>query len=189
MKKRVGILGGTFNPVHNMHLFMANKVKEHYHLDEVRLMPTFIPPHKNSDEVIDGRWREKMLQLAVDDVDGLCVEPIELRKQEMRYSYDTMKELIEREPNTDFYFIIGGDMVASLSTWYRIDDLKQMVTFIGVERVGYDFERSESIEYMTLPLMEMSSSYIRHEIAHHRSVRYLVPDNVLDYIEKEGLYQ
>lgn len=189
MKKRVGILGGTFNPVHNMHLFMATKVQEAYNLDEMWLMPTYLPPHKSSRDVIDGRYRKKMLQLAIENNPKLRVEDIELRNQEVSYSYHTMKQLCEQYPDTTFYFIIGGDMLSSLDTWYRIEDLKEMVTFIGVERVGYHHDRMDGVEYVTLPVTEISSSYIRDSLHHHQSVRYLLPDSVLHYIEKEGLYQ
>ena len=185
--KKIGILGGTFNPVHYSHLLMAEKACEVYGLDQVYLMPTYLPPHKETKEVIDASHRLNMLNLAVEDNDCLAVETFELKQQKKLYTYETMQALSQQHPDVKYYFIIGGDMMTSLSSWYRIDELKKIVTFIGVERVGYT--NQEEVLSLVLPQNELSSSYIRQEIKAGRSVRYLVPEAVRKYIEKEGLYR
>lgn len=185
---KIGILGGTFNPVHYSHLMMAQKACDVYQLDRVDFMPTYLPPHKASDEVISAHHRLNMLKLAIEDNPHFGIEDIELRQQKKQYSYDTMRQLCQMHPEHDYYFIIGGDMAASLDTWYNIDKLKQLVQFIAVERVGYHYKRDDVLP-LSLPQAELSSSYIREEIKANHSIRYLVPNQVWHYIEKEGLYR
>ena len=159
-RKQVGILGGNFNPVHNAHLIVADQVRQQLGLDQVLLMPEYQPPHVDKKETIPEHHRLKMLELAIDGIEGLAIEKIELERKGISYTYDTMKILTEKNPDTDYYFIIGADMVDYLPKWYRID----------------------------VPLMDISSSMVRDFIAQGRTPNFLLPKPVLDYIEKEGLY-
>ena len=136
-RKQVGILGGNFNPVHNAHLVVADQVRQQLGLDKVLLMPEYEPPHVDKKETIDEGHRLKMLELAIDGIEGLEIETIELERKGISYTYDTMKLLNERDPDTDYYFIIGADMVDYLPKWYRIDELVEMVQFVGVQRPRY----------------------------------------------------
>ena len=134
--KKVGLLGGTFNPPHIGHLIMANEVKHALHLDEVRLMPTSIPPHKADPSDATPEQRLRMVELAVIGIPGLTASSFEVDRGGVSYTFDTMKALTEQEPDTNFHFIIGGDMIDMLHKWYKIDELMKIVTFVGVGRPG-----------------------------------------------------
>ena len=110
-RKQIGILGGNFNPVHNAHLLVADQVRQQLGLDEVLLMPEYKPPHVDKKATIDEKHRLNMLELAIKGIEGLAVETIELKRKGVSYTYDTMKDLIEQNPDVDYYFIIGADMV------------------------------------------------------------------------------
>lgn len=187
-RKQVGLLGGSFNPVHLAHLVMADQVGRSLGLDKVSLMPSYESPHVDHKEAISAAHRLKMLQLALEDNDYLDIEMIELIRKGKSYTYDTMKLLKEREPQTDFYFIIGGDMVAYLPKWHRIDELMELVNFVGVKRPGYDETSPYPIIWVDVPQISLSSTKVRQKIAQGCSLKYLVPDKVLDYIHQEGLY-
>ncbi len=188
-RKQVGILGGNFNPVHNAHLVVADQVRQQLGLDQVYLMPEFEPPHVDYKETIDEKHRLKMLELAIQDVQGLDIETIELERKGISYTYETMKLLTEKNPDVDYYFIIGADMVDYLPKWHKIDELVQMVQFVGVQRPKYKAGTSYPVIWVDVPLMDISSSMIRDFIKKDRQPNYLLPKPVLDYIETEGLYQ
>lgn len=188
-RKQVGILGGTFNPVHLAHLVMADQAGKNLGLDEVYLMPSYQPPHVDEKKTIDASRRLKMLELAIADNPFLKIETIELTRKGKSYTYDTMKALTQNNPETDYYFIIGGDMVEYLPKWYKIDELVTMVNFVGIQRTGYTTETPYPVIWVDVPEIDISSTKIRQKIQQGCSVRYLVPDKVIDYIQKEGLYQ
>ena len=188
-RKQVGILGGNFNPVHNAHLVVADQVRQQLGLDQVYLMPEFEPPHVDHKETIDEKHRLKMLELAIQDVQGLDIETIELERKGISYTYETMKLLTEKNPAVDYYFIIGADMVDYLPKWHKIDELIQMAQFVGVQRPKYKAGTSYPVIWVDVPLMDISSSMIRDFIKKDRQPNYLLPKPVLDYIEAEGLYQ
>lgn len=187
-RKQVGILGGNFNPVHNAHLIVADQVRQQLGLDQVLLMPEYQPPHVDKKETIPEHHRLKMLELAIEGIEGLAIETIELERKGISYTYDTMKILTEQHPDTDYYFIIGADMVDYLPKWYRIDELVDMVQFVGVQRPRYKSGTSYPVIWVDVPLMDISSSMVRDFLAQGRKPNFLLPQPVLDYIEKEGLY-
>lgn len=187
-RKQIGILGGNFNPVHNAHLVVADQVRQQLGLDQVLLMPEYEPPHVDKKETIDEKHRLKMLELAIEGIEGLGIEPIELERKGISYSYDTMKLLTEQHPDTDYYFIIGADMVDYLPKWYRIDELVELVQFVGVQRPRYKAWTSYPVIWVDVPLMDISSSMVRDFLAQGRTPNFLLPQPVLEYIEKEGLY-
>ena len=187
-RKQVGILGGNFNPVHNAHLVVADQVRQQLCLDQVLLMPEYEPPHVDKKETIDEKHRLKMLELAIEGIEGLGIETIELERKGISYTYDTMKLLTEQHPDTDYYFIIGADMVDYLPKWYRIDELVELVQFVGVQRPRYKAGTSYPVIWVDVPLMDISSSMVRDFLAQGRTPNFLLPQPVLDYIKKEGLY-
>ena len=188
-RKQIGLLGGNFNPVHNAHLTIADQVRQQLGLDEVLLMPEYQPPHVDKKTTISEKHRLRMLELAVRDIEGLGIETIELERKGISYTYDTMKLLTEKNPDVDYYFIIGADMVAYLPKWHRISELIQMVQFVGVQRPKYKAGTSYPVIWVDVPLLDISSSLIRRQLEEGKKPNFLVPQAVLDYIEKEGLYR
>lgn len=188
-RKQIGILGGNFNPIHNAHLIVADQVRQQLGLDKVFLMPEYLPPHVDTKSTIDEKHRLKMVKLAIDSAEGLDVETLELERKGVSYTYDTMKLLIEKNPDVDYYFIIGADMVDYLPKWHKIDELVKMVQFVGVQRPKYKAGTSYPLIWVDVPLMDISSSMIRQFIKSKRQPNYLLPKAVLEYINKEGLYK
>lgn len=185
---KIGILGGTFDPPHIGHLIIANEVLSAYNLDEIWFMPNQEPPHKNKSNAIRDIDRVKLLELAINGHPSFKVEQIELERKGPSYTYETMKILTERHKDTQFYFIIGADMIEYLPKWYSIDKLMELVQFIGVKRPEYETKSDYPILYANVPEMEISSSLIRQRIKDGKTIRYLVPDYVRNYIEENGLY-
>ncbi|WP_409297567.1 nicotinate-nucleotide adenylyltransferase [Peribacillus sp. SCS-26] len=186
--KKVGILGGTFDPPHIGHLIVANEVREALELDEVRLMPNSVPPHKKKNGQAAADDRLEMVRLAVKTNPGLSAEGIELNREGLSYTYDTIAELKELEPDSAFYFIIGADMIEYLPKWHKIDELVKLVQFAGVRRPNHSIETPYPVKMVEMPQIELSSSIIRERIKEGRPIRYLVTEEVRSYIEVNGLY-
>ncbi|MDT2662309.1 nicotinate-nucleotide adenylyltransferase [Enterococcus hulanensis] len=187
-KKQVGLLGGNFNPIHHAHLMIAEQVGQKMGFDEVHLLPSYLPPHVDEKKTIDSKHRLAMVKLAIEDNSFLSVDMRELARKGKSYTIDTMLELISENPDTEYYFIIGGDEVAYLPKWHRIDELVRIVNFVGVKRAGYAPESPYPIIWVDVPEIQLSSSYIRKQVKQGCSIRYLVPDRVREYITEEGLY-
>ncbi|KRK18833.1 nicotinate-nucleotide adenylyltransferase (Deamido-NAD(+) pyrophosphorylase) [Loigolactobacillus coryniformis subsp. coryniformis KCTC 3167 = DSM 20001] len=188
-KKQVGIMGGTFNPPHLGHLVMAESVGSQLGLEKVLFMPDAQPPHQATKTTIAAKHRLAMVERAIDGNSRFELERAEIDRGGVSYTYDTMVTLKQQHPDTDFYFIIGADMVKDLPNWHRIDDLLKLVQFVGVKRPEFPAESRYPVLWVDAPLLDISSSLIRQRISQNCSVRYLVPDAVLDYIEEEGLYR
>jgi nicotinate-nucleotide adenylyltransferase len=186
--KKVGLLGGTFNPPHIGHLIMANEVKHALQLDEVRLMPTSIPPHKADPSDASPDQRLRMVELAVSEITGITASSFEVDRGGVSYTFDTMKALTEQEPDTKFYFIIGGDMIDMLHRWYKIDELMKIVTFVGVGRPGTIGETQYPITKLQIPEIDLSSTFIRNRLKTGGTIQFLVPGSIEEFIRQEGLY-
>ncbi|GAB5054596.1 nicotinate-nucleotide adenylyltransferase [Pediococcus parvulus] len=186
--KRIGLLGGTFNPPHLGHLIMAEQVCSQLGLDRVDFMPDFIPPHVDTKSAIEAKHRVAMVKLAVEDNPNFGVELAEINRGGKSYSYDTLIALKRAHPENQYYFIIGADMVAYLPKWYRIADLAKMVQFVGVKRPGVKVHSAYPILWVDTPTIDLSSTLIRHKIAKRHSIRYLVPQQVCEYIREHKLY-
>ncbi|CAM3815807.1 nicotinate-nucleotide adenylyltransferase [Mesobacillus zeae] len=186
--RRIGILGGTFNPPHTGHLVIANEVLSMIGLDKVWFMPNQEPPHKTMAGNTTSKDRLAMLKLAIEGNPGFCIETIELERKGPSYTHETMKVLSERHPDCEFYFIIGADMVEYLPKWKNIDELVELVKFVGINRPSYRRETQYDIQSVNTPLIDISSSDIRKRLKEKRTVRYLIPEPVRRYIEENGLY-
>ncbi len=187
-KKRVGILGGTFNPIHNGHLIIAEQVCTQLGLDRIYFMPDANPPHIDPKLAIDARDRVAMVNAAITGNPKFAIEMTEIFRGGVSYTFDTMLELTRRHPENHYYFIIGGDMVNYLPKWHRIDDLVKLVSFVGVKRDGYTPASKYPIIWVDVPYIDISSTLIRAKIHQHQSIRYLVPDAVARYIKENRLY-
>lgn len=186
--KKVGILGGTFNPPHVGHLIIANEVRHALDLDEVRLMPTALPPHKDAGGYATPDQRLHMVKLAVADVEGLVACPFEVERGGVSYTYDTMASITARKPGTEFHFIIGGDMIDMLPDWYRIEDLIKLVKFVGVKRPQSKGESPYPIQFVDTPEIYLSSTLVRQRFTEGGTVTFLTPPAVERYIRQEELY-
>ncbi len=185
--KKIGILGGTFDPPHIGHLIVANEVREHLNLDEVRLMPNNVPPHKTKTSTTNQE-RFDMLTLAIGTNPWLTIDTIEWDRSGPSYTIDTIKLLKEREMDSEIYFIIGADMIEYLPKWKQIDELTHLVHFTGVKRPGYSTETSYPVTLVDIPEIAISSSWIREKISNGKTIKYLVPEAVKIYIEENQLY-
>lgn len=185
---KVGILGGTFDPPHFGHLLIANEVLTKLNLDEIWFMPNQEPPHKQKSESVENIERVQMLELSIVGNPAFKIEKIELERLGPSFTVDTMKLLNERYPDHQFYFIIGADMIEYLPKWHQIDELIELVQFVGVERPEYSLETEYPITYVDVPAFEVSSSMIRERVQHGMSVRYLLPDPVINFIREKHLY-
>ncbi|MCM3126150.1 MULTISPECIES: nicotinate-nucleotide adenylyltransferase [unclassified Paenibacillus] len=191
---KVGIMGGTFDPIHMGHLMAAEAVKDVYKLDEIWFMPSHIPPHKHAAGAT-GEQRLEMTNLATEEYGDYRVLDVEIVRGGVSYTIDTMEIIRRQHPDINLYFIIGADMVNYLSRWERIEDLTKLVTFIGVGRPGFELHLDdlpdflqEHVLHADMPQVEISSTGIRRRLAKGRSVRFMVPKAVLDYITRSGLY-
>ena len=198
-KKRVGIFGGTFDPIHMGHLIVAETIMDEFHLDKVVFIPAAVPPHKLDKQISPAKHRYMMTMLATCSNPRFQVSDMEMHRQGPSYSRDTLAQLIEEHGrDTEFYFIVGADSVENLHTWNRIDELLAMCHFIGASRPGCmpDMEKiaqrfgplAEKIHCLETPELEISSTEIRHRVGQKRTIRYIVPETVEQYIYKEKLY-
>lgn len=198
-KKRVGIFGGTFDPIHMGHLIVAETIMDEFSLEKVVFIPAAVPPHKLDRQVSAARHRYMMTMLATCSNPRFQVSDMEMHRQGPSYSRDTLGQLTEEHgSDTDFYFIVGADSVENLHTWNRIDELLSLCHFIGASRPGCmpDMERigkrfgnlADRIHCLETPELEISSTEIRHRVRQGKTIRYIVPDAVEQYIYKEKLY-
>lgn len=187
--KKVGILGGTFDPPHNGHLLIANEVLHTLGFDEIWFMPNQEPPHKQKLTNSTNEDRIKMLELAIEGHPGFILEKIELTRTGPSYTYDTMKVLTEMYPTIAFYFIIGADMIEYLPKWFQIDKLIKLVTFVGVQRPNFRIESPYPLVNVDIPAFDVSSSMIRKRLKSGETVRYLLPEPVRLYIKENKLYE
>jgi nicotinate-nucleotide adenylyltransferase len=189
LRKRVGILGGTFNPPHLGHLIIANEVLHALKLEEVRFMPNQKPPHKKMADKVTEEQRLAMTELAIQDHEKFKLETIELKRKGCSYTYDTMQLLKAQEPDVDFYFIIGADMIEYLPKWYKVSELCKLVQFVGVNRPRYSTESEMPIVSIDIPDISISSTLLRRRLSQQQSVKYLIPDQVISYIKEHSLYE
>jgi nicotinate-nucleotide adenylyltransferase len=186
--KKIGIFGGTFDPPHFGHLLMANEVCFRLSLDEIWFMPNQQPPHKLKTSNTTNENRLQMIRRAIDSQPQFKMETIEFSRSGPSYTVDTIKILKDQFPEDIFYFIIGADMIEYLPKWHRIDELIQLVQFVGVKRPGYNEATNYPIVYVEAPLIEISSKMIRNRIQNKKTIRYLLPEAVREYIKENHLY-
>lgn len=186
--KQIGILGGTFDPPHLGHLIIAETVRTTLSLDEIWFIPTNEPPHKNK-AMSTGQDRMNMLKLAIEDNHYFKINDIEMKRLGKSYTFDTMNILINENQDCEFFFIIGADMVQYLPKWSRIDELIKKISFVGVQRQGYVLESAYPVLKVDIPIIDISSTMIRNQLATQSSVKYLIPDSVDTYIKENQLYE
>lgn len=184
---RLGIFGGTFNPIHVGHLLLAETAREALALDRLVFIPTHQPPHKSGRGLVSGQQRLEMLQLAIRDQPAFVASDIELQRRGPSYSIDTVKTLHQQLPMAKLFLLMGGDLLAV--RWASWAELKQLCTVAAVVRPGTKATRAAGVKWLPMPLLGISSSDIRERLRKGRSIRYLVPPQVERYIREHRLYQ
>ncbi len=198
--KKIGIMGGTFNPIHFGHLFLAENAYEQLCLDRVLFIPSKNPPHKDKPEDITEQQRVDMIRLAIKGNPHFELSTIELERDGMTYTADTMSILKMQNPDTDYYFIVGADSLFMMHKWYQPQVIFDSCTIAAANRDHGDQEAlakqvellkqqfNANIILLNMPTMQVSSCDIRERVAERKSVRYYLPGEVLDYIEIQRLY-
>ncbi|MHB1340457.1 MAG: nicotinate-nucleotide adenylyltransferase [Coriobacteriia bacterium] len=195
-KLRIGIMGGTFDPIHYGHLVTAEEALVQFNLDRVVFMPTGQPVRKTHRTVTPAEHRYLMTVIATASNPDFEVSRVEVDRPGATYTVDTMLELRDiHGPQAELFFITGADAVWEILTWKDSDRLAGVCTFIAATRPGYDLSRFSAedasrmhIEFMEVPALAISSTDIRERIAERRPVRYLLPEAVANYIAKNDLY-
>lgn len=188
-RKRIGILGGTFNPPHIGHLIIADQVRDQLDLEKILFLPSANPPHTSDKKTIDAHYRVKMVEKTIQENPNFELDLTEIKRGGKSYTFDTIKELKEKQPDVDYYFIIGADMVEDLPTWHKIDELVQIVQFVAVNRPSYSLDTPYPVIRVDVPRIEVSSTELRKKVSNRCSVKYLISDEAIEYIETEGLYK
>jgi nicotinate-nucleotide adenylyltransferase len=200
-KRKIGIMGGTFDPIHTGHLATAEAVRVEYDLEKVLFIPAANPPHKQHSQVEKSLHRYIMTLMATHSNPYFYVSPIEINRPGLSYAIDTVLELINQYgANTEFYFIVGSDTVSDLPSWKDIDRLLEACYFIAATRPGSTYvlddiiklfgeQGYKRIHFLPTPELEISSTDIREKVRQGRSIKYIVPESVENYICKEHLYK
>lgn len=199
-KSALGIIGGTFNPVHNGHLLAAEYARCELELEKVIFIPAARPPHKEGMEILDGETRLKMIELAIEGNPDFAVSRLELTRPGPSYTVDTLNHYRAYYPGKSIYFIMGADSLLLFNTWKDVDILAEKGRFVVVARPGYrfDWEKEplaslpgvlrEHLLFLEIPGIDVSSSEIRKRVREGKSIRYMLPDQVENYIRERGLY-
>ena len=197
--KKIGIMGGTFDPVHMGHLVVANEVLNIYSLDEIIFIPAGNPPHKRG-TIASSRDRYLMTEMATLSNGKFKVSDIEVKKEEKSYTLKTIQELKKIYPDAEFYFITGTDAVIELPSWHQPEELLKMCRFVAVSRPGISMGEvrekiseinnmyNSNIELFQAPMLQISSTDIRQRFKMGKSAKYLLPESVEQYIIKNNLY-
>lgn len=190
---RIALFGGTFNPIHHGHLILARDCVEQLQLDQIVFVPNTISPHKEAAVSAPPPLRLEMIQAAIAGEPGFKVDDLELRRGGPSYAIDTVEEYQRRHPGAELFYLVGEDNIALLPTWRRYEELKRLVQFVAMSRVGTRSDPSLTAPAHEFQIVgrniEISATEIRMRVAKAASVRYLVPDEVLEVIGRENLYK
>lgn len=199
--RKVGIMGGTFNPIHMGHLFIAERAREQFHLDEVIFMPSGTPYMKNEKDVLPKDIRVEMTKLAIEDNPFFDISTIEVDRERVTYTYETLEQLISNNESTEYYFIMGADSLWNIEDWKEPQKIFANCHILAAVRNNRPITEMEeqaaylkdkynaSIFLLKCSNIEISSTMIRNMVKEGESIRYLVPETVYDYIIKNKLYK
>ena len=187
---RIGLLGGTFDPIHLGHLIAASEVHSALHLDQVIFIPAGNPWQKSTRSITPGPDRLNLVNLAIAGDQRFSSSDIEISRSGPTYTIDTINELKQENPDNEYFLILGTDALVNLPTWHEFEKLKKLVTFVGVNRNGVlKVDLNFSVEFVKIPEIAVSATDIRKRVATGKPIKYLVPSAVEQQIEKLGLYK
>ena len=189
---RIGVFGGTFDPVHVGHLVAAVWAREEFDLDRVLFVVAGEPWQKVGQRVVTpAEDRFQVVAAAIQEIDGLEASRIELDRPGPSYTADTVRELLSADPDADLYLVVGADVAGELDTWQRVDEVRDVVTLVVVDRGGVASGPDPAgwkVERLRIPGLDISSSELRQRFAEGRSVQFLVPDAAIRCILRLDLY-
>ncbi len=200
MRRRVGVMGGTFDPIHHGHLVAASEVQAWFHLDEVVFVPTGDPWQKSDRDVSPAEHRYLMTVIATAANPHFTVSRVDIDRDGPTYTVDTLRDLRAEMPNADLFFITGADALAEIFTWREPEELFELATFVGCTRPGYSMDPTtldqsglgsipaDRVTLIEIPALAISSTDCRERKKRGQPVWYLVPDGVVQYIAKHHLY-
>ncbi len=190
---RLGVMGGTFDPIHHGHLVAASEVQSAFDLDEVVFVPTGRPWQKSARHVAPAEHRYLMTVIATASNPRFTVSRVDVDRTGKTYTIDTLRDLSAQRPGAELFFITGADALAQILSWKDSDEIFDLAHFIGVTRPGHTLDDaglpSDRVSLMEVPAMAISSTDCRIRVAKGEPVWYLVPDGVVQYIGKYGLYR
>ena len=190
---RLGVMGGTFDPIHHGHLVAASEVAAEFDLDEVVFVPTGRPWQKAEREVSPPEHRYLMTVIATASNPHFTVSRVDLDRPGVTYTIETLRDLHAERPDAELFFITGADALAQILTWKDIDELWSLAHFVGVTRPGHALSDvglpQDGVSLLEVPAMAISSTDCRSRVARGEPVWYLVPDGVVQYIAKHHLYR
>lgn len=201
MAKKVGIMGGTFNPIHVGHLILAETAREQFGLDEILFIPSGKSYMKQQPDIPSGEVRADMTSLAIEDNPYFALSLMEIERGGNTYTYETLEELKKQNPDTEYYFILGEDSLNAIETWRFPDRIFNACTILAAvrnERNAEDITEKAAmlsekyngrVELLRCGNMDISSTFIRESVRKGQSIRYIVPDKVIQYINDTGLYR
>ena len=182
--RKIGIYGGTFDPIHHAHLILAREAREQLDLEAIFFVPAATSPFKDA-PMASASVRVAMLRAAIADEEGFVIDECEVQRGPPSFSIDTVEAIQKREAEADIYYLLGQDNVLSLPKWHRFEDLRKAVHFVVLDRTGACAPHS----YTTVQRkIDISATQIRNRVASRRSIRYLVPEAVEEIIRRENLY-
>jgi nicotinate-nucleotide adenylyltransferase len=192
-KKKIGVLGGTFDPIHMGHLVLAEQVREQFQLEQVIFIPSASPPHKTEQKLSPANHRFEMTKLALEGNRFFSVSDIELKREGLSYTVETLRKLKELYNDSEIYFLTGSDVLDEITTWKDPEEIYKLARIVIAVRPGFDefdpdnyFAKKSIIARITG--VDVSSTQIREKVRKGESVKYLVPSRVEEYIRKENLY-
>ncbi|KXZ58311.1 nicotinate-nucleotide adenylyltransferase [Brevibacterium sp. HMSC24B04] len=192
--RRVGVMGGTFDPIHNGHLVAASEVAARFGLDEVIFVPTGRPWQKTGKNVSDAEHRYLMTVIATASNPRFTVSRVDVDRPGNTYTIDTLRDLAEKlGEGTEMFFITGADALAQILSWKEVDELFELAHFVGVSRPGHELSSEglpqDGVSLLQIPALAISSTDCRDRVLDDLPVWYLVPDGVVQYIAKHNLYR
>ncbi|MGB4660773.1 MAG: nicotinate-nucleotide adenylyltransferase [Mobilitalea sp.] len=197
---KLGIMGGTFDPIHYGHLVAAEMARSKFELSKVLFIPSGTPPHKDRSDITDAGFRYEMIERAIQDNPAFEISALELERKGLSYTVDTLRALRGIWPEHELYFITGSDVLREIFSWREVEEILMMTEFIGAARPGFDAsdfllkvqqkhpETQGRIHYMEVPALAISSTDIRSRVKQGYPIRYLLPEPVRLFIQQHGLY-
>jgi len=193
VRQRVGVMGGTFDPIHHGHLVAASEVAARFDLDEVVFVPTGQPSFKQGQDVSPAEHRYLMTVIATASNPSFTTSRVDIDRPGLTYTVDTLRDLRDQRPDADLFFITGADAIEQIATWKNAPELWEMAHFVAVTRPGHVLSvaglPSEHVSLLEIPALSISSTDCRARARAGDPVWYLVPDGVVQYIAKYRLYR